>query len=190
MNTANELDIYATWVMYVVAGGLREADAIMREHGPLVEKVAKDCARRSPPTSARLYRGLLLPESAIIKIKPGHLRLELDPALMSMSWSEDPDVACWFADRHSVISYFVTRRRPLDRGYITTATPKPAAIYEKLLFHWSWGLAFPYAEGRTTDLRRFRHPTVPMDQSAVEGTKRWAKTAWTSRCTSREDHGE
>jgi hypothetical protein len=51
-----------------------------------------------------------------------------------VSFSEDRDVACWFADPDSVMSSFVKQHRPRVTGWIMEYEPKLAQI----LFHYTW----------------------------------------------------
>lgn len=125
------LNAYANWALYAIAGALREADAIMREHGESVRLVAKFLCARRPFERRPTYRGLLL-ESW--RVPEGRV---LSPRSCdgSSSWTEDRDVAAWFADKGAVIAQFVAEIQPDVRGWLATrAAPEPAEV----LWHWTW----------------------------------------------------
>jgi hypothetical protein len=127
MNPREREDINAwiNFVLYAVLGKLGEADSIVRKHGQQVRSVARFLRRECPIPSAPLYRGMLLDPR-----RP----YTLDPSFTFVSWSEDRDVAVWFADRRASISEPFTMFHPEARGYLAEL-PAPRS---EVLFHHSW----------------------------------------------------
>jgi hypothetical protein len=138
--TPDEYNYYVNWAMKAVLGRLSEADALMREHGKPIRSMAKKLVKRFGVPKRPIYRGVVL--------DPGEAPGGLLPAndYTFVSWSEDRDVACWFADRDSVISGFVRMIRPQISGWIAESWPDP----KRVLFHWSWAPKFPAPHGEVT----------------------------------------
>lgn len=136
------LSLYINFVLCAVYGRLREADAIMKKYGQVVRDVADFINRKLGIPSKPIYRGMLLDPTVPFK----H-----DPQLTFLSWSEDHDVARWFASKRSTISDYVLHCRPTVRGYIVTL-PKPTT---RVLFHFSWARLF----NGLSDLAR-EHPLM------------------------------
>jgi hypothetical protein len=119
-----DINIYINFALYAVLGKMGEADLIMRRHGEQVRHVARFLTKECPVPERAVYRGMLLdPERTYT----------LDPSFTFVSWSEDRDVAVWFADRHSSISEPFALAYPEARGYLAEL-PAPREI----LFHHSW----------------------------------------------------
>lgn len=128
MNIPTDVQMYINFALHAVLGRLGEADTIMRLARDDIRRVAEQIARQSPPPSAELYRGILLdPE----------LPYESDPKLTFLSWSEDRDVALWFACPRSVVSEPIMRQNPRLRGHVAHIT----APRSRMLFHYSWATA-------------------------------------------------
>jgi hypothetical protein len=121
----DDFNRYVNFVLYAVLGRMAEADGMMRRYSASIERVAARFAERFPVAPAPIYRGMLLDPS-----EP----LQLDPRLTFLSWSEDRDVACWFASPDSVISAPLTMCKPTLRGALLTL-PEP----HRVLFHHTWG---------------------------------------------------
>lgn len=116
------VSLYVNFVLHAVLGRLAEADALMRTFGPAVRDVAAALRARYP-----------------FEVKPLHRGIVLDGAFDAtgrefVSWSEDPDVAGWFADPRSAMNTYVMAARPQSAGYVLTAPPS----MEGVLFHHSW----------------------------------------------------
>jgi hypothetical protein len=119
-----DINVYINFALYAVLGKMAEADLIMRQHGDRVRHVARFLTKECSLPKQPIYRGMLLdPERPYT----------LDPAFSFMSWSEDRDVAVWFADRRSSISEPFALVYPEARGYLAEL-PAPREI----LFHHSW----------------------------------------------------
>lgn len=131
---AELINHYVTFVLYAVLGRMAEADSLMRAHGNKIRQYAEYLRRTRPVRPQRLFRGVLVDPTAV---EDGFI--DPDSQLTFISWSEDRDVACWFADTQSIISSFVKGRRPRVRGYIVIATESKAPT---VLFHWSWASDF------------------------------------------------
>lgn len=121
---------YVNFTLHAILGKLAEADAIMRIAGDSIRAVADALAAKLPIVPLPIYRGMLLePEQPFTA----------DPKLTFLSWSEDRDVAMWFACPRSAVSEPLARLRPQLRGHIVELT----APRSRVLFHHAWdGAAF------------------------------------------------
>jgi hypothetical protein len=129
MPNPQSYNYYINWALYAITGRLQEADNLMKSHGTGIRSIAKHFQKTKKPRIHTLYRGLLLdPEQVEEK------SISQDPNVTFVSFSEDRDVACWFADPSSVMSSFVKQHRPRVEGWIMEYTPKLTDI----LFHHSW----------------------------------------------------
>lgn len=137
--TPDEYNYYVNWALYAVLGRLQEADALMQRFGKPIRSMAKKLAKSLGVPKRAVYRGMVLDPGEI----GGDLMLQADPNYTFVSWSEDKSVACWFADRDSVISGFVRMLRPQISGWIAEAWPDK----KRVLFHWSWAERFPTPHG-------------------------------------------
>jgi hypothetical protein len=124
-----DVDFYVNFVMHAILGRLGEADQLMRVCGDPIRRVAGRLAEKCPIPTTPLHRGLLLdPEQPFV----------LDPKLTFLSWSEDRDVALWFACPRSVVSEPLMQHNPKLRGHvIEIAAPRSC-----VLFHHSWADVF------------------------------------------------
>jgi hypothetical protein len=123
------VNLYVNFVMYAIYGKLDEADALMRIAQDPIRHVADRLAELHPIELSPLHRGMLL--------EPGRL-FTLDPKLMFLSWSEDRDVARWFACPRSVVSEPLARQNPKLRGHVIEIT----APRSRVLFHHTWASLF------------------------------------------------
>jgi hypothetical protein len=138
--TPDEYNYYANWVLHAVLGRLSEADGLMKQYGKPIRSMAKKLVKHLGVPKRPIYRGMVL--------DPGQAaggELTADPEYTFVSWSEDKDVACWFADRDSTMSGFVRTLRPQIEGWIAESWPDP----KRVLFHWSWAPRFPGPSGGT-----------------------------------------
>lgn len=120
---------YINWALYAVTGKLAVADNLMKDKGAAIRAVARYYQKTKRPRRRTLYRGLLLePE----QVEEG--LINQDPDVTFVSFSEDRDVACWFADPSSTMSSFVKMQRPDVEGWIMEYLPKLSDI----LFHHTW----------------------------------------------------
>jgi hypothetical protein len=148
---------YVNWALYAILGRMAEADGIMEEYGPDIYEVVRHFQRRRAPTIRPLYRGVLVEAEHVVDGK-----LLPDDRVTFVSFSEERDVACWFADPESFVSGFVKQQRPRVQGFVIEHRPK----LEDILFHYSWGLAFPLPDGRKVSLTIFAqmHPDIDIRQ--------------------------
>ena len=123
-----DLNVYVGFALHAILGRLAEADVIMRRAGDSVRRVADDIGAQCPTDPAPLHRGILLDPAA--SFTP-------DPKLTFLSWSEDHDVALWFACSRSVVSEPLAKMRPELRGHVATIHA-PAS---RVLFHHGWASA-------------------------------------------------
>ena len=97
------VDVYLNFLLHAILGKLSEADALMRMAGDGIRVVAVQLAARHPPPPAPLYRGMLLDPT-----EP----YNTDPRITFLSWSEDKDVALWFACPRSAVSEPLAKVKP------------------------------------------------------------------------------
>lgn len=124
-----DLDLYVNFALHAILGKLGEADQIMRVGGDHVRRVAAQLAKRLPITPAALHRGMLLDSEK---------QFVADPKLTFLSWSEDRDVALWFACPRSVVSEPLMQLNPKLRGHVIEITGPRSRV----LFHHAWAGAF------------------------------------------------
>lgn len=123
-----DLQLYVNFAAHAILGKLGEADQIMRAYGDSVRRVADALEREYPAPWAPLYRGLMLDPAT---------PFALDPKLTYLSWSEDHEVALWFACPRSAINLDLAAMKPDLRGYVAQL-PAPQA---RVLFHHGWAEA-------------------------------------------------
>lgn len=124
-----DLELYINFAIHAILGRLGEADTIMRVGGDAVRRIADQIADQCPVKAAPLYRGLLLDPA-----EP----YATDSKLTFLSWSEDRDVALWFACPRSAVSVDLAELKPQLRGYVTEL----AAPRSRVLFHHTWAVVF------------------------------------------------
>ena len=119
------VDLYLNFALHAILGRLSEADALMSIAGDAIRSVADHLATQYPIERRPLYRGMLLdPDTSYAS----------DPKLTFLSWSEDRDVALWFACSRSAVSEPLAATNPKLRGYLVEL-PAPAS---RVLFHHEW----------------------------------------------------
>lgn len=136
------ISFYINWVLSAVFGQLAEADTIARMDPDAIEHVAGFLRSKHPIKPMPLFRGILLDDEH---------PFDDDHKVMSVSWSEDLDVARWFASPNSYISVPFRDKHPSIRGYVLTMDPP-----ENVLFHHSWRHAF----GRPLEQLALMHPMM------------------------------
>ena len=120
-----DLDLYLNFALHAILGRLGEADTLMNIAGDEIRAVADRLAAQHPISPKPLYRGMLLDPD-----KP----FAADPKLTFLSWSEDRDVALWFACPRSVVSEPLAATNPKLRGHLVDL-PAPQS---RVLFHHGW----------------------------------------------------
>jgi hypothetical protein len=156
MPTGAAYNAYINWVLYAVVGNMGGADNLMRQSGSGIRSVARHLQKTRKPRLKTVYRGLLLdPEESESGI------IHQDPRLTFVSFSEDRDVACWFADPTSVMSSFVKEHRPRVEGWLMELKPKLSDV----LFHHSWNpIVIPGGRGVRLEAAAAMHPEIIFDQ--------------------------
>jgi hypothetical protein len=184
--STNAWSLYINFVVQAVVGNTRMADAMMRQRGAEVREVAKWLRTGAPysgvpeeitagPTNRLrderppLWRGLVLPpqEAALLRTRGGlGFRIPPDPRVTFVSWTEDRDVACWFADPDSVISGAIAEQHSGSIGLV--ARLRSYNVNDILWMHEWVEIPVPDGSGRTFDLRQAAAmmPDVPDDQFA------------------------
>ena len=122
-----DLDFYLNFLLHAILGRLGEADALMTMAGDDIRAVANRLAAKHPITTAPLYRGLLL--------VPGE-PYAAEPKITFLSWSEDRDVALWFACPRSAVSEPLAKVKPSARGHLIELPALQPNT--RILFHHSW----------------------------------------------------
>lgn len=124
-----DADCYVNFVIHAILGKLAEADAIMHVARTPICAVADRIAAGCPIVPTVLHRGLLLdPETPFAA----------DPRCTFLSWSEDRDVALWFACPRSAVSEPLMRVNTRLRGHVVElSVPR-----SRVLFHHAWDRAF------------------------------------------------
>ena len=120
-----DVDLYLNFVLHAILGRLGEADALMRIAGDEIRAIADRLAAQHPNEPKRLYRGMLLDPDKTFAA---------DPKSTFLSWSEDRDVARWFACPRSVVSEPLAATNPRMCGYLVEL-PAPTS---RVLFHHEW----------------------------------------------------
>jgi hypothetical protein len=149
-----DASVYRRWIRWMLGldpapSAMGFADALYRQHHQAIDRVARELARALVPhiwnaQERTVYRGLRLEDSSLHgQPLPAHARYDALPAL---SFSEELDVACHFADPGHQgfpalpIPNPVTGKLGLPpHGYVAVAT----AQVDDVLFHWRYALAIP-----------------------------------------------
>ena len=120
-----DLDLYINFALHAILGRLSEADALMSMAGDDIRAVADRLAAQHPIAPKPLYRGLLLDPDKTFTA---------DPKLTFLSWSEDRDVALWFACPRSAVSEPLVATNLRLGGHLVDL-PAPQS---RVLFHHEW----------------------------------------------------
>jgi hypothetical protein len=133
----DEIDIYLDWVRHAIAGGFhgRTARGLFFNHEREIRTVAAALRKYFNYRSTRqVYRGFVLDQSVIEDLE------YIKPWESSSydSYTENIDVACYFADPDSRINRLVEAAN--TGGVVVSYKPKGSEV----LFHWSWGQHFPF----------------------------------------------
>lgn len=155
----DDLNWYLNFVLYAVYGQLGLADRLYTEHKASIDRYAAWLREHHPPPRRPLYRGVLVEPA---EIRGGRLPAQRQTTTF-VSFSEDKEVACWFAAADSFISGFVLEQRPRVRGYLIELPP-PAP--SRLLFHHAW-IQLPVPDGRTFSLEQAAMMNPALDASQV-----------------------
>lgn len=143
---------YLNFVALAVVGRMSEADFLLREHGKAIRLWAE--MLRIGLTTKALYRGVLLDPSWL---SDGNV-IEHQPERMFLSFSENRDVAIWFARTDTIISELVVTTHPEAHGYVIELPAGEAQV----LFHHLW---VPGADIEAPLLATAAaHPLVDFDQ--------------------------
>ena len=127
--TSQAFNVYLSWVCYAVVGQTERSDAILSEHASLVLRGAAAQREAFPVEPKRLYRGILLEDHEVVRGM-----VAADERLRNVSYSEDLEVAQYFADPETIISGLVTSRKLNVKGYII----ERQVTQDRVLFHHSW----------------------------------------------------
>jgi hypothetical protein len=128
--SSDSFRIYKIFVILALFGLLRESDELMRKHRATIRKVAKYLRKHHPITLVKLYRGLLIPPSDV----PADRIARPYEDVQSVSFTENLQVACWFASTEATMSDVVMLQKPKATGWVGESSPTEGQI----LFHYSW----------------------------------------------------
>ena len=123
-----DVDLYLNFALHAILGRLGEADSLMSLAGDEIRTIADRLAAQHPIAPKPLYRGMLLDPDKTFTA---------DPKLTFLSWSEDRDVAVWFACPRSAVSEPLAATNPRLRGHLVDL-PAPQS---RVLFHYGWASA-------------------------------------------------
>lgn len=127
------MNLYMHWAMFAVLGKLREADELLRVEGGSIRAVAKVLRHHQPVEAKPLHRGMLMEGAEFF-----------DPSeRMFASWSEDADVATWFADKRASINEYLAATYPNAKGFLLSLDGPPTNAHGEVgvLFHHGWDIA-------------------------------------------------
>lgn len=122
-------NLWINFVLQAVTGRMAQGDAMMARHGDAIRSVARWLMDVRPVKVGVLYRGIL--------VEPERLDrhwLEHEEQRKFLSWTQDRQVACWFADPKSIVSELVLQMYPGSRGYIASGKIEK----KKVLWHHDW----------------------------------------------------
>jgi len=121
---------YFVWVVLGVTGKMAEADDLYRAQKAAIDAKVRDFQRQQRGPLPTVYRGVLLEPH---EIRSGEIDFAYGP-ISFVSFTEDRDLACWFADGASVMSSFVVSEKPGVKGYVLEIEPDPRDV----LFRATW----------------------------------------------------
>lgn len=113
----DSLNLYINFLLYAIVGRMAEADSLLRKYKQKIYDAADHSLRGLNPNFLA-YRGILLHPSSVEQYGNKIMSHE---KLTFISFSEDKDVAHWFADPKSVMSSYVSTMDPGVRGYTIEA---------------------------------------------------------------------
>jgi len=128
--SASAFHKYKIFVILAVLGKLRETDQWMRDNRTPIQSVARYLRASHPLSLKTLYRGLLLPTT---HIPPSNI-ITAESHVETVSFTENLEVACWFASTSSIMAEAVLKMHPNAVGWIAEFQPQLTDI----LFHYSW----------------------------------------------------
>lgn len=156
-------DIYDLFVAVAIHGLAREADSLLSAHKAKIYQVARKYSMKLPRRMT-LYRGILLDLSNIEKADDNLVIKEHLP-FEYISFTENPEVARWFASTDAYLSSYVVNQRPDVKGYVIKyeASPRDVIFHYSLLvnpiktFNLKFVLTNFIANGFGGDLTQFFH---------------------------------
>jgi hypothetical protein len=162
---ASDYNVYLSWVTFAVLGDMSQADGIFSTYPTEVRRTARKLRAKLGVPDEPLYRGVLLePELVSSGPVPAHRPGE---QISFSSWSTSRDVACYFADRGSVMAGAVMMLRPRVRGYVLKIDQ---AVKSKVLWHYSWADRLPSPDGKhQTNLFNLVGPSLHILARAIHG---------------------
>jgi hypothetical protein len=145
-------DYYINFIVLAVTGRTGEADTIMQRFPKPIADCARELTAHFKAPYGPTYRGILVEDD---RLKGGILPHESDRTFLS--WSENLEVAAWFANRDAIVSQVVVCIRPNVRGYITILNePEPDTV----LWRHSWGPLLEALTGVPLLKAALMHPQV------------------------------
>jgi len=122
----DSINVYKQFIVAAILGQISAADSIIRQYRSDIYRVAAYLQQLDPQAIDVVFRGLL--------IEPGQVRggKPLQPEIGEFaSYSEDLQVACWFAIPNTWIAGTLVEGRPNVVGWIGEHVPKASEI----IFH-------------------------------------------------------
>lgn len=158
VTTPQPEDIYLNFILLAVVGKMGEADGLFERFPGVIEGVARMLRTRTPPPRRPLYRGLLLDPR---EVATGHLSAD---ERRFLSFTEDRDLALWFAHPCSIMSSFMVEAEPHKRPYL--AERGASAPTDDIIFHYTWVPGIERAVGMSMYDLTEMHPQVDAEQLA------------------------
>jgi len=123
--------LYCTWVVLAIQGLMRDADQLLKQYQEEIYLEALKLSRKFPVRPKPVYRGILLePKDNGNENYVYHV----DYGVKFISFTQNLEVACWFASTDSYMAHMVMLQKPKSAGFIIEHTPEP----EDILFDWKW----------------------------------------------------
>lgn len=130
MGKVNKEKLYKFWAVCAVQGYIDLADRVLEQYKNEIYSVASALQRNLPPNSKKLYRGIILNPNN--RDASGMLVSKVNAGFIS--FSENLDVAAWFASADSHMAEMLLLNVPNGEGFIIKYEPKRSEI----LFHYKW----------------------------------------------------
>lgn len=125
-------DIYDLFVVLAIQGHMADADNILRSYKEKIYQVARKYSMKLPKQMT-VYRGILLKSDDIIQKDSSSVIKEKWP-VEYISFTENPEVARWFACKDAYLSDFVRMKHPSIEGFVIKYDVTPKDI----IFHYSF----------------------------------------------------
>lgn len=152
--------LYKIFVILAVLGMLSESDDLMMEKGDIIRQVARYFRSQFPPPPKQLYRGMLVQPR---DVPPD--QIAKPQGVQFVSFTEDLQVACWFAAQDTVFASVLLSQKPGATGWVGEYIPEE----DEILFHYSW--IDTLRQGYGTDIYELAvsiGPSIGLEDAAIQ----------------------